>query len=54
MDNINKINILDKLEQCSEIKLIVNINGKEEYIDLDDISRAMLIGYFAKKRILHK
>lgn len=54
MDNVKKINILDILEQCSEIKLIGNINGKEEHIELDNITRAMLVGYFIKKRTLHK
>lgn len=54
MDNTNKMKILDILEQGSNVKLIGSINGKEEVIELDNISKAILLGYWNKKKSLHK
>lgn len=54
MDNIKKMKILDILEQCSNVKLIGSINGKEEVAEIDNISRSILLGYWNKKKSLHK
>lgn len=54
MDNIKEKDILNIVEQCSELRLVACINGKEEIIEVDRIAKAMLIGYLSKKKILHK
>lgn len=54
MDNIKEKDILTIFEQCSDLRLVVCVNGKEEIIEVDRIAKAMLIGYLSKKRLLHK
>ena len=54
MDNIKEKDILTIVEQCSELRLVGYINGKEEIIEVDRIAKVMLIGYLSKKKLLHK
>lgn len=54
MDNIKEKDILTIVEQCSELRLVGSINGKEEIIEVDRIAKAMLVGYLSKKKLLHK
>lgn len=54
MDNIKEKDNLTIVEQCSELRLVGCINGKDEIIEVDRIAKAMLIGYLSKKKLLHK
>lgn len=52
MDNIKEKDILNIVEQCSELRLVGYINGKEEIIEVDRIAKAMLVGYLSKKKTI--
>lgn len=42
------------LEECSDLKLIGYINGKEVSFELDKMAKFMIIGYLSKKKILQE
>ncbi len=49
MDNIKERDISNIIEQCSELNLVGCINGKEEKIEIDAMTKAMIIGYLIRK-----
>ncbi len=51
MDSIKVKDMFTTVKQHSEMKLLINIQGKDEIIELDKVAKSMLIGYLNKKRI---
>ena len=54
MDNIKEMDILNIVKQCSNLKLVGFINGKEQIIEIDKEGKSMLIGYLIRKKILNQ
>lgn len=54
MNNIKSKDIFTTLKQYSEIKLLINLRGKEEVVELDKVAKSMIIGYLNKKEYLNK
>ena len=52
MYNIKEMDILNIVKQCSNLKLVGFINGKEQIIEIDKEGKSMLIGYLSRKKIL--
>ncbi len=50
MENIKERDILTIIVECSELKLVGVIDGKEETIELDKAAKLMLVGYLSKKK----
>lgn len=51
---VGEKNIIEILKEYTEMKLIVYRNNKEEVIELDNIVKSILIGYYSKRMELNK
>lgn len=49
--NGRKENMKNLIMRCNELKLIGLINGKEIEFTIDNLAKAMLLGYINKKQI---
>lgn len=54
MNNVKKIDVANEIREYSDVKFIGYRDGKEEIIELDNLAKSMLIGYFTKKRLIKK